>query len=64
MKRLIVYDYEVVDIKVRFPYLSLVNEIYKEWLENRLKNAGFDLNKKMVMYYSPEMCAKIYEQDK
>ncbi len=62
--KLIIYDYEVFDIKIPFPYLSLTKEVYKEWLKDKLEKGGFDLNKKIVMYYSNEYCGNIYEQDK
>ena len=45
MKRLIVYDYEVDNIVLSFPYIRLTEEAFKKWLENKLKTAGFDLDK-------------------
>ncbi len=63
MKKLIIYDYEIDDIKEPFPYISLTNEVFHKWLMDRLEKSGFDLNKKIIKYYSNEYCGYIYEQD-
>ena len=60
--KLIIYDYEIVNIKVPFPYIGL-ETYYKKWVKIKLKKSGFDLNKTIVNYYSPEYCGRVYEQD-
>lgn len=62
MKKLIITDTEIIKAQLLIPYLSLNEQIFKKWIENKLLEAKFDLTKLIFKEYSIEKLATIYYQ--